>query len=84
MQQPSHNSNDLPVANAASHHFRFHLPLGELFKVFGDDWFSLKAEAFVRFFGTPIFLMKPMHGIGRHLPRPAQSVNWAYCSRATN
>ena len=25
--------------------------------VFGDNWFSLKAEAFVRFFGTPIFLV---------------------------
>lgn len=25
--------------------------------VFGDNWFSLKAEAFARFFGTPIFLV---------------------------
>jgi len=25
--------------------------------VFGDDWFSLKAEAFARFFGTPVFLI---------------------------
>jgi hypothetical protein len=25
--------------------------------VFGSDWFALKAEAFARFFGTPIFLV---------------------------
>ena len=25
--------------------------------VFGGDWFSLKAEAFARFFGTPVFLV---------------------------
>ncbi len=25
--------------------------------VFGNDWFALKAEAFARFFGTPIFLI---------------------------
>ncbi len=37
--------------------FRFHLPLLSLSAVFGDDWFSLKAEAFARFFGTPIFLV---------------------------
>ena len=28
-----------------------------LCSVFGDDWFSLKAEAFARFFGTPVFLV---------------------------
>ena len=25
--------------------------------VFGGDWFALKAEAFARFFGTPVFLV---------------------------
>ena len=25
--------------------------------VFGGDWFALKAEAFARFFGTPVFLI---------------------------
>lgn len=25
--------------------------------VFGNDWFALKAEAFARFFGTPLFLV---------------------------
>ena len=39
------------------HHFRFHLPYGSLHSVFGDDWFALKAEAFARFFGTPLFLV---------------------------
>jgi uncharacterized membrane protein len=37
--------------------FRFHLPLLHLNSVFGNDWFALKAEAFARFFGTPIFLV---------------------------
>jgi uncharacterized membrane protein len=37
--------------------FRFHLPHFHLNSVFGDDWFALKAEAFARFFGTPVFLI---------------------------
>jgi uncharacterized membrane protein len=37
--------------------FRFHLPHTHLASVFGDDWFALKAEAFARFFGTPVFLV---------------------------
>jgi len=28
-----------------------------LTSVFGGDWFALKAEAFARFFGTPVFLV---------------------------
>lgn len=39
------------------HHFRFHAPHIHLFSVFGGDWFALKAEAFARFFGTPLFLV---------------------------
>ena len=39
------------------HHFRFHLPHIHLHSAFGDDWFALKAEAFARFFGTPVFLV---------------------------
>jgi uncharacterized membrane protein len=39
------------------HHFRFHRSLSNLAPVFGDDWFSLRAEAFARFFGTPKFLI---------------------------
>lgn len=39
------------------HQFRFHKSLAHLFPVFGNDWFSLKAEQFARFFGTPVFLI---------------------------
>jgi uncharacterized membrane protein len=39
------------------HFYRFHLPHVHLARVFGDDWFALKAEAFARFFGTPTFLV---------------------------
>jgi uncharacterized membrane protein len=38
-------------------YFRFHLPHIHLSPVFGNDWFALKAEAFARFFGTPVFLV---------------------------
>jgi uncharacterized membrane protein len=43
--------------NNNNHHLRFHLPFAHLHSVFGDDWFALKAEAFARFFGTPVFLL---------------------------
>jgi uncharacterized membrane protein len=36
---------------------RFHAPIQHLTTVFGNDWFALKAEAFARFFGTPVFLV---------------------------
>src|SRR6266403_4850409 len=42
---------------SGSDHFRFHLPHRHLSSVFGNDWFALKAEAFARFFGTPVFLV---------------------------
>ena len=55
---PNHESApDLKAPDASKHHFRFHLPFAHLFSVFGDDWFALKAEAFARFFGTPVFLV---------------------------
>ena len=41
----------------SKHHLRFHVPHFHLNSIFGDDWFSLKAEAFARFFGTPFFLV---------------------------
>ena len=44
-------------SGASSHHFRFHLPHVHLAPVFGNAWFALKAEAFARFFGTPVFLV---------------------------
>ncbi len=37
--------------------YRFHLPNLHMASIFGDDWFALKAEAFARFFGTPVFLI---------------------------
>ena len=37
--------------------FRFLTPYEHLNSVFGNDWFALKAEAFARFFGTPVFLI---------------------------
>lgn len=38
-------------------HIHFHLPHPHIGRVFGNDWFALKAEAFARFFGTPVFLI---------------------------
>jgi uncharacterized membrane protein len=53
---PSQNTSD--HAERTEHHFfRFHRPHSHLSSVFGTDWFALKAEAFARFFGTPIFLI---------------------------
>jgi uncharacterized membrane protein len=49
------NTNKYP--EVPNNYFRFHLPHLHLGSVFGDDWFSLKAEAFARFFGTPVFLV---------------------------
>jgi uncharacterized membrane protein len=47
-----------PGTSAESpHHLRFHHPHRHLTPTFGGDWFGLKAEAFARFFGTPIFLI---------------------------
>ncbi|GAC1620736.1 MAG: hypothetical protein NVS9B10_02780 [Nevskia sp.] len=37
-------------------HFRFHRGHAHLAPAFGSDTFALKAEAFARFFGTPVFL----------------------------
>src|SRR5439155_15247134 len=42
---------------AERHAYRFHAPHLHLQSVFGNDWFALKAEAFARFFGTPVFLV---------------------------
>jgi uncharacterized membrane protein len=53
----ANKNTHLETMHNSRHHFRFHLPFAHLSSVFGDDWFSLKAEAFARFFGTPIFLI---------------------------
>ena len=57
METDSKTSNLATATDAQDNYFRFHLPHLHLGSVFGDDWFSLKAEAFARFFGTPIFLV---------------------------
>src|SRR5450432_4281089 len=46
-----------PARTPKHHHLRFHLPHVHLAGAFGSDWFALKAEAFARFFGTPVFLV---------------------------
>ena len=51
-------STDTDLESKKNHYyFRFHAPLNHLSSVFGNDWFALKAEAFARFFGTPVFLV---------------------------
>jgi len=59
MSNRSLNSDSPAVSPAlpVNRYFRFHLPHVHLASVFGDDWFALKAEAFARFFGTPVFLI---------------------------
>jgi len=56
MAKPVEKKNS-PASDNPQHHLRFHLPHFHMNSVFGDDWFSLKAEAFARFFGTPFFLV---------------------------
>ena len=46
-----------PAAERRHHVLRFHRAHSHLEPVFGGDWFALKAEAFARFFGTPVFLI---------------------------
>jgi uncharacterized membrane protein len=57
----STSSEPTPPATAVSaeapHYYRFHLPHVHLGSTFGNGWFALKAEAFARFFGTPVFLV---------------------------
>jgi uncharacterized membrane protein len=42
---------------ASDHHFRFHAQHAHLAPAFGSDSFGVRAEAFARFFGTPMFLI---------------------------
>ena len=57
METGSKATIPVPVTDVPDNYFRFHLPHLHLGPVFGDDWFSLKAEAFARFFETPVFLV---------------------------
>ncbi|MFS2158296.1 DUF1003 domain-containing protein [Pseudomonas sp. Pseusp122] len=50
---PSHSHRP---AKTVVDHLRFHKGHAHLAPTFGNDAFALKAEAFARFFGTPMFL----------------------------
>ena len=50
-------SPSTPPASDHPRHLRFHQRHQHLAPAFGNDWFALKAEAFARFFGTPVFLV---------------------------
>jgi uncharacterized membrane protein len=50
---PSHSHRS---AKTVVDHLRFHKGHAHLAPTFGNDAFALKAEAFARFFGTPMFL----------------------------
>ncbi len=54
---PSSSPSKGATSKPGDHHLRYHLPHVHLAPVFGSDWFALKAEAFARFFGTPVFLI---------------------------
>ncbi|MBP5955493.1 DUF1003 domain-containing protein [Pseudomonas anatoliensis] len=50
-------NNEKPETSPAPvDHLRFHRPHAHLNTTFGNDAFALRAEAFARFFGTPLFL----------------------------
>lgn len=51
---PAPTPPELP--NSDADHLRFHRQHAHLSSPFGNDTFALKAEAFARFFGTPLFL----------------------------
>jgi len=55
------NTTGMPAAEKSAGHrsdfFRFHNRHLHLSSLYGDDWFALKAEAFARFFGTPVFIV---------------------------
>ena len=55
---PTPEPTAVPAAAApAPDHLRFHHRHAHLATAFGNDGFALKAEAFARFFGTPVFLV---------------------------
>jgi uncharacterized membrane protein len=57
METPESTSTPAQKIEKPHNHLRFHAPHLHLNSVFGGDWFALKAEAFARFFGTPVFLV---------------------------
>jgi uncharacterized membrane protein len=71
-------SNPSPPPAAAArkphHHLRFHGPHLHLVAAFGDGWFGARAEAFARFFGTPVFLIGQTVVVGAWIA--ANVVGW--------
>jgi uncharacterized membrane protein len=57
METKSKIAKPAPASEVPDDYFRYHLPNIHHFSPFGNDWFALKAEAFARFFGTPVFLV---------------------------
>ena len=53
----SETEPELKTSEIRSDFFRFHARHLHLGSLYGEDWFALKAEAFARFFGTPVFLV---------------------------
>jgi uncharacterized membrane protein len=53
----SETKPELQTPEVRKDFFRFHAPHLHLGSLYGEDWFALKAEAFARFFGTPVFLV---------------------------
>jgi uncharacterized membrane protein len=53
----SETKPELQTSEMRPDFFRFHAPHLHLGSLYGEDWFALKAEAFARFFGTPVFLV---------------------------
>ena len=56
MKSSSSPAGSSPVDLSGIDHMRFHRHHEHLVTTFGNDRFALKAEAFARFFGTPVFL----------------------------
>lgn len=56
MQNPISDQSSLKAPSSGVDHLRFHRQHAHLSSTFGNDTFALKAEAFARFFGTPLFL----------------------------
>lgn len=54
MKSPHHPG--VPSDDAPVDHLRFHRAHAHLTPTFGSDRFAMRAEAFARFFGTPMFL----------------------------
>jgi hypothetical protein len=59
VSSPSPPSSPPPAAatRMPNSHLRFLVPHLHLAPAFGEGWFGAKAEAFARFFGTPMFLI---------------------------